>query len=89
MYLQKNRKLHEFATANYFFLNRLFQTCIIVKPTCISIFSKIGLGDQSKPYTQIYLQKFGNCINFQLAIRIKNITPLGHALPPYGQSVRF
>ena len=71
MYLQKNRKLHEFATTNiYFFLNRHFQTCIIVKRTCISIFSKIGLVDQSKTCTQIYLQKFLNCNNLQLAIRI-------------------
>ena len=52
------------------FKNRPFQTCIIVKRTCISIFSKIGLGDQSKLCTQIYLQKFANCINLQLAIRI-------------------
>ena len=53
-----------------FFKNRPFQTCIIVKRTCISIFSKIGLVDQSKLCTQIYLQKFANCINLQLAIRI-------------------
>ena len=71
MYLQKNRKLHEFATTNIFFLkNRHFQTCIIVKRTCTSIFSKIGLVDLSKPCTQIYLQIFANCINLQLAIRI-------------------
>ena len=50
--------------------NRLFQTCIIVKRTCISIFSQIGLVDQSKPCTQVYLQKFANRINLQLAIRI-------------------
>ena len=43
------------------FQNRLFQTCIIVKRTCISIFSKIGLVDQSKPCTQVYLQKFATC----------------------------
>ena len=67
----KNRKLHEFATTNIFFLkNRHFQTCIIVKRTCISIFSKIGLVDQSKTCTQIYLQKCLNCNNLQLAIRI-------------------
>ena len=67
----KNRKLHEIATANIFFLkNELFQTCIIVKRTCISIFSKIRLVDQSKLCTQLYLQKFANCINLQLAIRI-------------------
>ena len=52
------------------FLNRLFQTCIIIKRTCISIFSKIGVVDQSKPCTLIYLQKFANCINLQLAIKI-------------------
>ena len=76
MYLQKNRKLHEFATTNiFFFKNRHFQTCIIVKRTCTSIFSKIGLVDLSKPCTQIYLQIFANCINLQLAIRIlKNHT---------------
>ena len=67
----KNRKLHKFATTNNnFFENRLFQTCIIVKRTCISVFSKIGLVDQSKPCTQVYLQKFANCINLPLAIRI-------------------
>ena len=30
---------------------------MIVKRTCISIFSIIGLVDQSKPCTQIYLQQ--------------------------------
>ena len=43
---------------------------MIVKRTRTSIFSKIGLVDQSKPCTQIYLQKNANCINLQLAIRI-------------------
>ena len=52
------------------FKNRLFQTYIIVKPTCISIFSKIGSVDRSKPCTQIYLQKNASCINFQLLIVI-------------------
>ena len=52
------------------FKNRPFPACIIVKHTCISIFSKIGLVDQPKLCTQIYLQKFAICINLQLAIRI-------------------
>ena len=52
------------------FKNRPFQICSIVKHTCISIFSTIRLVDQSKLCTQIYLQKFANCINLQLAIRI-------------------
>ena len=52
------------------YFTRLFQTCIIVKRTRITIFSKIRLVDQSKPCTQIYLQKFLICINLQLAIRI-------------------
>ena len=47
----------------------------------MSIFSKIGLIDQSKPCTQIYLPKNANCINLQLAIRIWKITLFGHALP--------
>ena len=70
MYSSKTRKLHKFATTNSIFLNRPFQTCIIVKRTCISIFSKIGIVDQSKLCTQVYLQKFANCIDLQLAIRI-------------------
>ena len=52
----KSRNLHRFATTNsIFFLNGLFQTCIIVKRACISIFSKIGLVDQSKTYVHINL----------------------------------
>ena len=49
-----------------------FRTCIIGQRTCISIFSKTGLVDLSKPCTQAYLQIFANCINLQLAIRISN-----------------
>ena len=52
------------------FKNRLFQTCVNVKRTCMSTFSKIGLIDQSKPCTQICLQKIANCINLQLTITI-------------------
>ena len=51
------------------FKNRPFQTCIIVKRTCISIFSKIGLVDQSKLCTQIYLQKFAIRISKNHAFR--------------------
>ena len=55
---RKKCKLYKFATTNSNFLkNRLFQTCIIVKRTCISIFSNIGFVDQSKTCTQIYLRK--------------------------------
>ena len=85
----KNRKLHEFATANIFFLNQLFQTCIIVKRTCISIFSTIGLVDQSKLCTQIYLQKIANCITCNLQLEFRKITPFGHALAPHEHSGRF
>ena len=76
----KNRKLHKFATTNNFFLkNPRFQTCIIVEQrTCISIVSKIGLIDQSKPCTQIYLYNIASCINLQLPIvilkKIKSFT---------------
>ena len=48
----------------YFFKNQLLHTCITIKRTCMSIFTKIRLIDQSKPCTQICLQ------NLQLAIRI-------------------
>ena len=41
----------------YVFKNLLFHTCVIVKRTCISIFSKLGLVDQSKSCTLIYWKK--------------------------------
>ena len=55
-------KLHNAITNNKF-EKKIFQTCIIVQRTCIANFSRIGLVDQSKPCTQIYLQKIANCTN--------------------------
>ena len=66
----KNRKLHNLQLPILISKKSIFQTCIILQCTCISIFSKIRLVDQSKPCTQIYLQIIINCINLQLAIRI-------------------
>ena len=67
----KSRKLHNLQLPILILKkNQLFQTCIILQCTCISIFSKIRLVDQSKPCTQIYLQIIINCINLQLAIPI-------------------
>ena len=43
---------------------------MIVKNTCISIFSKIAFVDQSKPCAQIYLHNMASCINLQLPIGI-------------------
>ena len=64
------RKLHKFATTDSKFTNhQLFQICINVQRTCISIFSIIGLVEQSKLCTQMYLQKIVSCINLQLAIK--------------------
>ena len=37
-------KLHKFETTNNNFeKNQLFDTCVMIKRTCISIFSKLGL----------------------------------------------
>ena len=66
LYSPKKYKLHKFATTNSNFKKNDSKACIIVKRTCISIFSKIGLVDQSKPCTQIYLQKIASYINLQL-----------------------
>ena len=55
-------KMHN-STTNNNFEKKLFPTCIIVQRTCIAIFSRIGLVDQSKPCTQIYFQKIANCTN--------------------------
>ena len=70
MYSPKIASFINFQLPIEVFKNRLFQTCVIVKRTCMSTFSKIRLIDQSKPRTQICLQKIANCINLQLAIRI-------------------
>ena len=52
------RKLHKFATTNSNFEeNQSFRTCSIIKHTCISIFSKIGLKHKSWPCLQVYSQK--------------------------------
>ena len=68
IYLQKIACCLNFAVTNIIFLviNRLLKTCIFIKRTCISIFSKIEFVDQSKPCTQIYLHNFASCINLQL-----------------------
>ena len=44
------------------------------KRICISILSKLGLVDQSKPCILIYLQKMASCINLQLPIVILKIS---------------
>ena len=67
-----NCKLHKFATTNSNFLKiRLFQTCIIVKRTCISSFSKNRVSRSVKTmHTTKFAKKIANCINFHLAVRI-------------------
>ena len=84
MYSQKNRKLHKLQLPIEFFLNRLFETCIILKRTCISVFCKIGLVDQSKT---VHTYLFAKICNLQL--EYQKFTPFGHALPPNGHSGRF
>ena len=68
----KNRKLHKFAATTSIFLNRPFQTCIILKRTCMPIFSKIGLVYQSKSCIQNHLQKNVIC-NLQLEFRKNHV----------------
>ena len=65
IYLKKICMLHKFAITNTIFLHRLLKICIIIKRTCISIFSKIGFVDQSNPCTQIT-----SCRNMQQPIVI-------------------
>ena len=67
----KNCKLHKFATTNSILdKNQIFQICDIIKRTCISIFSKIGLVDQSKHAHQCICKKIAICINLQLPLVI-------------------
>ena len=52
------RKLHKFATTNSNFEeNQSLWICIIIKQTCILIFSKIGLKHKVIPCLQVYSQK--------------------------------
>ena len=63
MYLEKYCKLYKFAATNTNFLKIDSQACIIVKRTCISIFSKIGLVDRSvKNVHTNLLHKFATII---------------------------
>ena len=50
----------------------LIQTCTCTS-TCISIFSKLELLDQSKRCTQIYLQIISSCKNLQEKKTTKNL----------------
>ena len=70
MYSQKIASCINLQLPIAIFKKQPFQTCIIVKRTCLSIFSKIRLVDQSKLCKQNILQKFANCIDLPLAIRI-------------------
>ena len=65
----KNRKLHNLQLPILISKKSIISDMQSTS-TCISIFSKIRLVDQSKPCTQIYLKIIINCINLQLAIRI-------------------
>ena len=55
----------------------------------INFFAKIVLAGQSKPYTQIYLQKLQIAQICNLQSEFKEITHFGHALPLNGYSSRF
>ena len=67
----QNRKLHKFASSNsnlkkrYYFRHASTYNIGLHVCTCISIFPKIGLVDQSKLCTHIYLSK--NCISHKFA----------------------
>ena len=67
---QKNACCLNFAITNSIKKNRLLKTCIFIKRTGISMFSKIEFVDQSKPCTHISLHNIASCINLQLPIVI-------------------
>ena len=77
----KGRKLQKFTTANSNFekINYFSHASSYNVDICISIFSKIGLVDQSKPYTQTYLQIITSCINLQLLVILKKNQLLRYA----------
>ena len=69
-YLQKNRKLHKFATYNSNFEIKLLSD-MHHRITYLYInFQQNQVSRSVKTVHTIYLQKFANCINLQLAIRI-------------------
>ena len=72
MYVVDQSKHLNFAITNSIFLkiDYLIKTCIFIKRTCLSIFSKFEFVDQSKPCTQIYLHIIASYINLQLPIII-------------------
>ena len=66
----KIAKLHKFATINSNFKKSNYFRHASSYNVHVSIISKIGLEDLSKPYTQIYSQNIVSCINLQLLIEI-------------------
>ena len=55
---------------------------MIVKRTYISIFSKLGLVDQSKSSTLFFCKTMISCINLQLPIVVMNGVKQGGVLSP-------
>ena len=66
----KNRKLHQFAATNQLKKSILSEIHHRKTYMYINFFIKIGLVDQLKPCTQIYLQKLASCVDMQLPIVI-------------------
>ena len=68
IYLQKNRKLHKFATTNSILKKSIISDMHHLIADMYINFQQVGLVDQSKPCTQNYLQIIATCINLQLQI---------------------
>ena len=69
-YLQKNRKLHEYATYNSNFETKLLSDMHHLITYLYINFQQNRVSRSVKTCTQVYLQIFANCINLQLTIRI-------------------
>ena len=70
MYLQKNRKLHEFATTNNFFLKSTLSDMHHRKTYMYINFQQNRVSKSVKTVHTSLFAKFANSINLQLAIRI-------------------
>ena len=93
VFAKKNRKLFKYATTNSNFF-KLTLSDMYHRKTYMNIYFQLNWVSikQTKPCTQIYLQKIAiNCKlhKFAAAIKISEIMPFGHALSPNIHSTRF
>ena len=89
MYLQTNRRLHEFPTANNFFLINSFRHVSLLNVHVYQFLAKRVSRSIKTVHTNLLAKICKLHKNCNLQLEFRKITPFGHALPPHGYLGRF